>query len=142
MHVIPVPGKRPLIGACMSVVADTLDIAMVSHVLGAEPTETTDDRPIRLGPDAGKDGWYLEVPKREEEDLDSVLTELLNQIQWDWVKIGSTLRTLHASVAVEAAIRVRSDTRPHIILSRSTVGVLGALAAEFMIDWYDDREGL
>jgi hypothetical protein len=124
----------------MSVVADRLDVALVSSVLGIKPTETTDDRPIRLGPDAGKDGWHLEVPKREEEDLDNVLTELLTQIQGDWAKIGSALQTLQASVAVEAGSQVRSGRRPQIILSRSTVGVLAALAAEFMIDWYDNCE--
>ncbi|MCB9931971.1 MAG: DUF4279 domain-containing protein [Planctomycetes bacterium] len=133
-------GIDPLISCELAVVGVKLDLAHVSQLLGADPTSSSLQRPIKLGPDAGKVAWFLKVDAHPTIDLNDVVADLFELLQCNLLNAASILGQLGAAVSVEASVKVRSMRRPLIRLAPAVVKQLADLGAEFTIDWFDPCE--
>ena len=130
----------PTIRCTIAVVGAELEIDVVSGLLGASPTITSRERPIRLGPDAGKHAWYIDSERISTIELNEVVRQLFGRLKGDLSKASKEFESMKAQCAVAVYIHLLSAEEPFLFLSRETIKLISLLNAEFMIDWYDERE--
>ena len=130
----------PTIICTISFVCAELEIYVVSGLLGASPTITSRERPIRLGPDAGKHAWYIDSERVSTIELNEVVRQLFGRLKGDLSKASKEFESMKARCTVAVYIHLLSAEEPFLFLSRETIKLISLLNAEFMIDWYDERE--